>query len=100
MADFATPNLPSRDFDATEAFYGALGFERLFRADYWLILKRGAIWLEFFPWPDLDPARSNFGCCLRLDDLGAMVETCVAAGIVQAERGIPPLPLPGASRAA
>ncbi len=94
MADFATPNLPSRDFDATEAFYGALGFGRLFRADYWLILTRGDIWLEFFPWPDLDPAQSNFGCCIRLDDLAAMVAQCEAAGVERGERAIPRLTPP------
>jgi len=26
MADHATPNLPSRDFEATSRFYGGLGF--------------------------------------------------------------------------
>jgi predicted lactoylglutathione lyase len=33
MPDRATPNLPSRDFDATEAFYAPLGFERTWRDD-------------------------------------------------------------------
>ena len=31
MTDHATPNLPSRSFDATEKFYAALGFERSWR---------------------------------------------------------------------
>ena len=38
-----------------------------------MILQRGGLQLEFFPYPDLDPATSSFGCCLRLDDLDAMV---------------------------
>ena len=35
--------------------------------------------LEFFPYPDLDPATSLFGCCSRLDDLDAMVALVNAA---------------------
>ncbi len=31
-------------------------------------------------YPDLDPATSSFGCCLRLDDLDAMVALVGAAG--------------------
>lgn len=27
MTDHATPNLPSRDFEATSRFYAAVGFE-------------------------------------------------------------------------
>ncbi len=95
MADFATPNLPSRDFDATEAFYAPLGFERTFRADFWLILKRDGVQLEFFPWPELDPASSNFGCCIRLDDLDAILRPIEAAGVpVGNDKGIPRLTPP------
>ena len=56
MTDIATPNLPSRDFDVTEAFFGPLGFERSWRDDGWLILRRGDLQLEFFLFPDVDPA--------------------------------------------
>lgn len=31
MADHATPNLPSRDLEATALFYAALGFEQGWR---------------------------------------------------------------------
>ena len=44
-----------------------------------MILQRGGLQLEFFPYPDLDPATSSFGCCLRLDDLDAMVALVNAA---------------------
>lgn len=93
MPDTATPNLPSRDFDATEAFYARLGFERGYKAGGWMILHRGpkgsrAV-LEFFPWPDLDPYQSNFGCCIRLDDLPAMMALVEASGVPRADRGIP-----------
>lgn len=94
MADQATPNLPSRDFDATEQFYGTLDFGRRYRDPGWLILERGALILEFFPYPDLDPATSSFSCCLRLDDLDGFHAVCTRAGIVAAPRGFPRLTTP------
>ena len=80
MADQATPNLPARDFQATSGFYGKLGFAEHYRDGAWVILERGSLKLEFFPFPDLDPASSSFSCCLRLDDLQGFYETCPAAG--------------------
>lgn len=89
MTDHATPNLPSRDFDATEAFYRSLGFERRYRDGGWMIMARGGLILEFFPYPDLDPLASSFGCCLRLDDVDAFYRACVAAGVPERDRGQP-----------
>ena len=89
MTDHATPNLPSRDFAATAAFYSALGFEEDYRSDGWMILSRGTVCVEFFPWPDLDPYQSNFSCCLRLDDLAAMMTQVHASGAPDARTGIP-----------
>ena len=89
MSDRATPNLPSRDFDATEAFYAAIGFATQFRASHWMILTRGDLMLEFFPYPDLDPSGSSFGCCLRVDDVDGLHAACVAAGIPHARTGMP-----------
>ena len=94
MADHATPNLPSRDFDATLAFYAALGFPQRYRDQWWMILERGALMLEFFPFPDLDPAESSFGCCLRLDDLDGFDAVCRSAGIPDARTGWPRLQAP------
>lgn len=94
MADRATPNLPARDFDTTESFYAKLGFERTWRDGGWMILRRGEVQLEFFPYPDLDPAQSSFSCCLRLDDMPAFVETCRAAGIGAGPSGFPRLQAP------
>lgn len=94
MVDRATPNLPARDFDTTEAFYAELGFERTWRDGGWMILRRGDAQLEFFPHPDLDPAESSFGCCLRFDDMPAFVETCRAAGIGPGPAGFPRLQAP------
>jgi hypothetical protein len=55
MSDHATPNLPSRDFENTSQFYAALGFSEIWRDKGWMILKRGNLTLEFFPYPALDP---------------------------------------------
>lgn len=91
MADLATPNLPSRQLLATERFYAKLGFAASFRSGHWLILESAGMKLEFFPWPDLDPAQNMHSCCLRLDDLDAMVEKIRAAGVPEAREGIPRL---------
>lgn len=88
MADHVTPNLPSRDFDVTEAFYAKLGFATSWKDRGWMILQRGGLQLEFFPYPDLDPATSSFGCCLRLDDLDAMVALVNAAGAEEKSTGL------------
>ena len=89
MADHATPNLPSRDFEATARFYGALGFVESWRDDGWMILRRGGLTLEFFPYPDLDPSTSSFSCCLRLDELERFYAVGQAAGLREAQTGIP-----------
>jgi len=94
MADHATPNLPSRDFEATSRFYGALGFTQTWRDEGWMILRRGGLTLEFFPYPDLDPAQSSFGCCLRLDELTRFYDACKVTGLREARTGIPRLSPP------
>lgn len=105
MADFQTPNLPSRDFDRTIAFYEALGFMAGYRSEGWMILERGSLMLEFFHFPDHEPASSNFMCCLRLDDLAAFYDVCRASGIEEKCLGAPRLHPPqvedwGGTRAA
>jgi catechol 2,3-dioxygenase-like lactoylglutathione lyase family enzyme len=89
--DHATPNLPSRDFEATARFYGALGFAEGWRDEGWMILARNSLTLEFFPHPELDPLTSWFSCCLRLDDLDGFHAACRAAGIPEALTGQPRL---------
>ncbi len=89
MVDRATPNLPSRHFDATINFYAALGFTVGFRDAGWLILDRGHLILEFFPYENLNPATSSFGSCLRLDDLDAFYSECLKAGIPETTVGWP-----------
>lgn len=89
MVDRATPNLPSRDFDATAAFFAAVGFITVFRDQGWMILVRGDVTLEFFPHPNLDAASSSFSCCLRLDDVDGFFEECLDARIPESSRGWP-----------
>jgi hypothetical protein len=89
MPDIAAPNLPSRDFGATAAFHGELGFECAWRDEGWMILERGTLLLEFFSHPGLDPATSWFSCCLRLDDLEGFYAALAAAGIRETEEGFP-----------
>ena len=94
MPDHATPNLPSRDFEATSDFYGRLGFTERYRDRGWMILERGGLKLEFFPFPDLDPKESSFGSCLRVDDLDALYAAFQAAGLPEANSGIPRIVAP------
>lgn len=56
-----------------------------------MILRRGALTLEFFPHPDLDPLTSWFSCCLRLDDLDSFYAVCKAAGLSESCVGQPRL---------
>lgn len=89
MPDLATPNLPSREFEATSCFYGQLGFEETWRDPGWMILKRGDLTLEFFPFPDLNPATSSFSCCFRMDDVGEFFTTITSAGVPEKTVGWP-----------
>ena len=91
MADHATPNLPSRDFETTSLFYARLGFAERWRDAGWMILERGPLKLEFFPHPALDPAESWFSACFRLDDVDAFYAQCRAVGLEESDRGMPRL---------
>jgi len=93
MPDIATPNLPSRNFDTTQAFYAQFGFECGYKDSGWMILHRGPpgnrVTLEFFPYPDLNPAQSSFSCCIRLDNLSEFMEQLEASDVPLASSGIP-----------
>ena len=84
MTDRAVPNLPSREFEATIEFYGRFGFVQHFRDDSWLIPRRGAVQLEFFPLPELDPRTSSFMCSIRVADLDERTAVGVRARTVHA----------------
>ena len=91
IIDRAVPNLPSSSFDETESFYGAFGFEPLFRDAGWLILTRGSVQLEFFPAPDFDPLSSSFMCCLRVSDVDELYDAIRSAGVPELSTGMPRL---------
>ncbi|WP_292836095.1 bleomycin resistance protein [Microbacterium sp.] len=91
MSDRAVPNLPSRDFDATSRFYGSWGFVEHYRDPVWLILRRGSIQLEFFPFPDLDPRESSFMCSIRVAEIDQLHAEIVRAGVPIAPAGAPRL---------
>ncbi len=92
MTDRITANLPSRDLDATERFYRRLGFISSFKDDRWMVLRRGPLELEFFPYPDLDPTTSSFSACVRVDDVDAIHAAWLAAALPH--EGIPRLTPP------
>ncbi len=91
MPDRAVPNLPSRDFEVTIAFYGAFGFEVDYRDDGWLSLRRGPIELDFFLFPDLVPEESSYMCSVRVDDVDDLHRSIRAAGVADATAGMPRL---------
>ena len=90
-SDRITANLPSRDFAATERFYAALGFQTGFRDDGWMILNRGKLEVEFFPWPDLDPYASNASACVRVNDLDGLLAEWRQSNLSENPRSIPRL---------
>lgn len=91
MVDRAVPNLPSRDLAATVLFYERLGFAVEFRDEGWLIMRRGTLRLEFFPFADIDPWTSNHMCTIRVSDLDELHATIDRAGIPRGVVGIPRL---------
>jgi hypothetical protein len=80
-ADRVTANLPAIDFDATAAFYARLGFVIDYRDPQWMILTRGTLVVEFFPYPDLDPLQSSFSACVRVGDLNALWQAWAKLGL-------------------
>ena len=89
MTDRAVPNLPSRDVNATAAFYARFGFVPLHRDDNWLVLRRGPLQLEFFRKDDLDPRHHDFACCLRVANLEELYDAVRAAGVPEQRYGLP-----------
>ncbi len=98
----STPNLPSRDFAATVAFYAALGFGVDYRDTGWMILSRGPLIFEFFVHPRLVASKSWFSACIRVDDLDSLYAAFQRAGLSANPRDIPrltpPKTLPGVPR--
>ncbi|MFV2054127.1 bleomycin resistance protein [Aliiroseovarius sp. YM-037] len=68
------PIFPSRDFDTTAGFYENLGFQEVSRyeAEGYLILVRAAVEVHFFRCPGHNPASSDHGAFVRVDDATAL----------------------------
>lgn len=102
MADRITANLPSRDLAATEGFYARLGFVTDFRDEGWMILRRGALEIEFFPHPECDPKTSWFSACIRVADIDGLLAEWRQTGLPGDRISIPRLTgifkLPGVPR--
>jgi catechol 2,3-dioxygenase-like lactoylglutathione lyase family enzyme len=62
------PVLPSRDFDATIAFYDKLGFAEAGRYPDYLILRRDRAEMHFGLWV-VDPKETDAGAYLRVDGI-------------------------------
>jgi hypothetical protein len=91
MTDRAVPNLPSRDFDMTIAFYAAFGFVVSYRDGGWLIIRRGGIVLEFFLAPEIDPYASGYMASVRVGDLDELYAAVRASGVREGNTAIPRL---------
>ena len=89
--DRITANLPSRDFERTQAFYGALGFAPVYRDEGWMILRRGPLEIEFFPHPECNPKTSWFSACVRVDDPDELLAKWQAVGLPGDHMSIPRL---------
>jgi catechol 2,3-dioxygenase-like lactoylglutathione lyase family enzyme len=79
MTDIITANLPAIDMAKTSAFYQDLGFKEEFHDPNWMILSRGPLAVEFFPYPDLDPFASSFSACVRVADVDSLHHAWLSA---------------------
>lgn len=90
----AIPVLPARCLNRARCFYARLGFrvaEGEAAPDY-LVLRAGGVELHFFPWPDLEPARSSALAHMRVPDADALWRRWSRLGIPQ--DGFPRLTAP------
>lgn len=73
MLEKMAPIMPSRDIDATERFYAAIGFQTVFKdgSPGYLLMKREGAEVHFFFNADHDPKTSDHGAYLRPSDIDA-----------------------------
>ena len=84
MPERAVPILPSRDLNATLAFYERLGFENAGAppAEWnYLIIRRGGVQLHFYADASVDPLRTASSCYLYTEDADALYEAWNAIGV-------------------
>ncbi|XWN33510.1 MAG: VOC family protein [Devosia sp.] len=89
MLQSACPIWPSRDFDATADFYESLGFVEIarFSREGYLILKRDNVEVHFFLHTEHEPAASEHGAFVRVDNADTLSER--VAQLELPEKGIP-----------
>jgi catechol 2,3-dioxygenase-like lactoylglutathione lyase family enzyme len=90
--DVAVPVLPARNLKETIEFYQSLGFELAYQhpvLSEYIILRLGALELQFFEWPQLDAGSSFTGSYMRVGDVDAMYQKFAGARLPA--RGIPSL---------
>src|SRR3954447_10142104 len=76
--------MPSKDLDATLAFYERLGFENAGAApSQWnyLIIRRGRAQLHFYGHPEVDPLTTPFSCYVFTDDVDALYDSWKTLGV-------------------
>lgn len=84
VPEFAVPIMPSKDLDATLAFYERLGFENAGSAPSewnYLIIRRGTAQLHFYRDPEVDPLTTSSSCYVFTDDADALFDAWNAIGI-------------------
>ena len=92
MSDVVTANLPAIKMGETASFYERLGFQIDFEDEGWMILSRGPLVIEFFPYRDLEPRHSSFSACVRVADVDSLYGAWSSAGLP--DHGIPRLTAP------
>jgi hypothetical protein len=70
MGAVTIPILPTSNFDATAAFYAAIGFMERGRwpDDYLILLGPAGIELHFWIEPGIDPATNSHACYIRFEE--------------------------------
>ena len=91
--DRITANLPSSNFDLTEAFYHRFGFETWFKSPGWMILRSGRLELEFYP-SEQNPRENWSSACIRVDDLDSLLARMEKANLSNDPTHIPRLTVP------
>lgn len=94
MAVETIPTLPSRDLEATAAFYAPLGFAEIARWPGERLILRHDLGIELHFWcnPDEDPTTNEVACYLRFStatEARALYDDWAATGVPT--RGIPRL---------
>jgi catechol 2,3-dioxygenase-like lactoylglutathione lyase family enzyme len=86
MLEQVCPILPSRDLDATAAFYGKIGFQEAFRqTGQYLIVNRDAVELHFFHHPSHRPETCDHGAYLRPGDVDTLSAQVAALDLPRTE---------------